>query len=412
MARIERGKHFLNLCCGENALLKFIFLLISILFIVEELYTFFILKPTLNKKIKTNLTKDDFPIFTVCPDPSLDLGEMALLGYYDIYSYKAGLGQESIIGWDANQTDSVQNISNKISLLKTVKDCPEWGIVFYKPHEHDVEDPGIEELEFQLTRAMFPYHLCCRVQTPEATKKFPITGLEIGIMNKSYSSFTVLVNDKVSHSIFEQHNSKVLGNNIRSPQRLGEFGRNSYKLKIHRDISLESDPNSDCVDYKKSGDYDKCLEAEIINQMMQFANCTPPWMTENDDLWCKKEHASSLMEINTKFFLNFINDLNSGQVDHGKCSTPCRKYSYYSTGLGFMDSMDTTGVTIFFDKIIDDTVTEFKIDSVTLLTRFGGVIGLTKNLLWIVLLFISIGGYFVSSPSGKVIQKNSKRYRK
>ena len=71
-----------------------------------------------------------------------------------------------------------------------------------------------------------------------------------------------------------------------------------------------------------------------------------------------------------------------------------------STGLGFMESMGSSGVNIFFDKIIDDTVTEFKIDSVTLLTRFGGIIGLTKNLLWIVLLFMTLAGYFVSSPKG------------
>ena len=91
MTRKGTGKTLLNLWCGENAFLKFLFLLISVLFIGEELYTFFILKPTLNKKVKTNLTKDDFPTFTVCPDPAYDLEAMGDLGYYDIYSYKTGL---------------------------------------------------------------------------------------------------------------------------------------------------------------------------------------------------------------------------------------------------------------------------------------------------------------------------------
>ena len=37
------------------------------------------------------------------------------------------------------------------------------------------------------------------------------------------------------------------------------------------------------------------------------------------------------------------------------------------------------------DKIIDDTVFEFKIDSITLLTRFGGSVSSGRTLLWILL---------------------------
>ena len=255
-----------------------------------------------------------------------------------------------------------------------------------------------------LTRAMFPYHLCCRVMIPEAVKKYPMTGIEINFKNKSYVSVTLLVNDKVSHSIFEQHNSKALGDNLQSPPGRG---LNNYKLKINREISIESDPQSNCFDYPEAGDYDKCLEAEIIKQMSHFVNCTPPWMTENENLWCRKEHAAGLMDIDPRYYLEFMNDLISGQFDHGKCSAPCKKYSYHSTGLGFVDNPEYSGVTIFFDKIIDDTIYEFKIDSITLLTRFGGIIGVTKNLLWIVLLFMSIACYFLSSPNGKVKEEIS-----
>ena len=230
-----------------------------------------------------------------------------------------------------------------------------------------------------------------------------MTGIEIGFSNKSYDSITVLVNDKVSHSTFEQHNSKVLGDNLQSPQG----GLNNYKLKIRREISMESDPNSDCLDYHEAGDYDKCLEAEMIKQMRHFVNCTPPWMTENENLWCRQGDAPGLRSIDPRHYLGFMNDMISGQVDHGKCSAPCKKYSFYSTGLGFVENLNYSGVTIFFDKIIDDTIFEYKIDSLTLLTRFGGIIGLTRNLLWVVLLFITIAGYFLSSPKWESERGNS-----
>ena len=140
----------------------------------------------------------------------------------------------------------------------------------------------------------------------------------------------------------------------------------------------------------------------MIQQMNSFVNCTPPWMTENENLWCRQEHAQGLRDIDPRHYLGFMNDMISGQVDYGKCSAPCRKYSFYSTGLGFMENLAFSGVSIFFDKIIDDTIYGYKIDLLTLLTRFGGIIGLTRNLLWIVLLFITIAGYFYSSKSGKV----------
>ena len=409
MDRKGTVKTLTNLFCGENAVLKALFLLLSILFIWEELYTFFILKPTLSKKVKTSLTKDDFPTFMVCPDPGYDLNEMSDLGYNDIWYYKAGLsstsgytGLPSVMGWDANQTDSVKNVSSRVSLLKSVEDCPDFATVFWKPQEDD--DDAYEFLQFELTRAMFPYHLCCRVLIPKAAGKYPLDGTDISFTNKSYESITLLVSDKVSHTIFEQHSYKTLGDNLISPQK-GE-GVNLYKLKMHRETNLESDPQSNCLDYTESGEYDRCLEAEIINKMQSFVNCTPPWMTDNENLWCGQEHASEVKNINPDHFLGFMNDIFSGQVDHGKCSVPCRKYSYYSTGLGSMKSNVLTGVTIYFDKIIDDTITEFKVDSVTLLTRFGGILGLTRNLLWLVLLVMTIASYFLSTPSGSLRERN------
>ena len=67
------------------------------------------------------------------------------------------------------------------------------------------------------------------------------------------------------------------------------------------------------------------------------------------------------------------------------------------------------GSRISFNKIIDDTITEFIIDySVTLLTRFGGVLGLTKNLFWSVLMYITLASYFVSSLSGTK-KRNSRK---
>ena len=254
-------------------------------------------------------------------------------------------------------------------------------------------------LTFQLARAMYPYHLCCKVDVPQAAQKYPIAGVRIGISNKSYNSFRVLVSDQVSYSVFQQHNMRAQGQDIKSPETYS--GHNTYKLKIYREVSLETDPNVQCIDYENPGDFDQCLKDEFTRQMGKFINCTAPWMTGNEEMWCRGEHASDLMDISFGPYADFMNDLSFGQANHGLCLNPCKKYNYLSTALGFIASNDVKGVTLYFDRTIDETVSEFQIGFLTLLGRFGGIIGLTKNLLWIILLVMSITSYFLVTMKPK-----------
>ena len=50
-------------------------------------------------------------------------------------------------------------------------------------------------------------------------------------------------------------------------------------------------------------------------------------------------------------------------------------------------------MTISFGKVIEKTVSELQINTRTLITRFGGIIGVGKNLLWIIILGISGIGF-------------------
>ena len=50
-------------------------------------------------------------------------------------------------------------------------------------------------------------------------------------------------------------------------------------------------------------------------------------------------------------------------------------------------------MTISFGKVVEKTVSELQINTRTLITRFGGIIGVGKNLLWIIILGISGIGF-------------------
>ena len=62
---------------------------------------------------------------------------------------------------------------------------------------------------------------------------------------------------------------------------------------------------------------------------------------------------------------------------------------YRSEQVGYIDTMDRSGVILSFDSVVEQTNSELQIDKITLLTRCGGIIGVGKNLLWIIIFILS-----------------------
>ena len=60
---------------------------------------------------------------------------------------------------------------------------------------------------------------------------------------------------------------------------------------------------------------------------------------------------------------------------------------------GLVESLNKAGVIALFDLEVEQTVTKLQIDYITFLTRVGGIIGVGKNLAWILIFaFSSLGG--------------------
>ena len=57
--------------------------------------------------------------------------------------------------------------------------------------------------------------------------------------------------------------------------------------------------------------------------------------------------------------------------------------------IGLVESQDRFGLAVVFDKVVEQTLTDWQITPLTLLTRFGGIIGVGKNFLWILIFFFS-----------------------
>ena len=74
----------------DYGFLKIFFIVLCALVIFQELYVFFILKPTLTKSVKSSIEKDDFPEILICPEPSSYGEQLVKHGYNEMYSYAVG----------------------------------------------------------------------------------------------------------------------------------------------------------------------------------------------------------------------------------------------------------------------------------------------------------------------------------
>ena len=117
----------------DYRMLKFCFLILTLYLLAEELRAYLILKPTLTSLSQDRLKPSHFPNILICPIPSFDLGELQSLGYEHSHDYTMGVSPfYQSDGWVGNQSVmGAAEISQRISIIKTIQDCPEIIGQFY-----------------------------------------------------------------------------------------------------------------------------------------------------------------------------------------------------------------------------------------------------------------------------------------
>ena len=58
---------------------------------------------------------------------------------------------------------------------------------------------------------------------------------------------------------------------------------------------------------------------------------------------------------------------------------------YEAENVGSVRTDNKSGVYIDFENTVEEKRTQYQITFITLLTRFGGVVGVWKNLLWVII---------------------------
>ena len=100
----------------------------------------------------------------------------------------------------------------------------------------------------------------------------------------------------------------------------------------------------------------------------------------------------------TEYLLMRIVD---GFEDDASCFKPCSQMKFDSRVTRIDGREDKFGLFIQFEDIIKVQKSAFVIDSITLMTRIGGIIGVGKEFLWIVVLCF----YFLNFISTFIFKK-------
>ena len=259
-----------------------IILTVSCIFLLwEQLYKYLVLKPTLTRTGRRDLSVDDFPVMTFCPIKHVDMTKLSSFGYEDLTEYKLGIQKneslKSLIGWSGNSSASLSEVIEDISLLKTEKDCPYSNNSFVR-----YDDDVTTLLEFELTDALFPYHRCCKIVVPEHSKSSVVSFVHVSFKEeeKPYSSFFLYLSDQFAYTRFEPLGTRMSGKDI-TPDPDHPNVSMMYRISLTEEEHLEDDPNYECIGYKKPREYDDCLEQFLLDKSINLLNCSPPYLSSN-----------------------------------------------------------------------------------------------------------------------------------
>ena len=285
----------------EYRILKICFVGLTTYLLVNEMRVFLIDKPTLTSRTQTKMYPEIFPEILICPEQAFDLDSLLKLGYYASYYYGHGYLPNNLVTWLGNQTImNVTEVADKVSSIKSLDHCPK---VYGTFKTHGQEQIQEIELSLELTRVSYPHGRCCRVIKPKEAENNVVTYISFYMKYSKFTNYTtgleMHLSDKNSASLVKPEKFVLDGPSLKVNSK--QEGYKRYNIQVLEEVHVEGDPEFPCRNYKFNGEYNKCLEDEFTRQSLELLNCTPPWMTDNQNIWCQ-QNVNGTEEQRSKFW--------------------------------------------------------------------------------------------------------------
>ena len=150
-------------------------------------------------------------MFELCISPTIGYE----LSYY--YTFGELDANNTGFGWVGNQTElDVSQVVERISVIKSVSDCPELYAAF-RVNQKIV----YEEISMNLTRVKYPNGRCCRAIEPELAKTEVVNSIFFREFVQDFpqmnvTGFQMFLSDKTSASFFHPLKFNIDGEQLKS----------------------------------------------------------------------------------------------------------------------------------------------------------------------------------------------------
>ena len=168
-----------------------------------------------------------------------------------------------------------------------------------------------------------------------------------------------------------------------------ELDNDSNRIRVNRTVRLEDAPQSNCKNYAKDKSFGNCLEKDVQDTLIPLLGCIPLWFPSGNFKSCDRKLNLSL--TTQEELLSLFADVHLDNVDAFSCALPCESISIWSELVMEDKATDNNYISIRLIQNLEEVITNISFDFLHgLLPAIGGDIGLTRNVLWIFLLFTTL----------------------
>ena len=120
-------------------------------------------------------------------------------------------------------------------------------------------------------------------------------------------------------------------------------------------------------------------------------------MTDDKSIWCPGLLKYNMTGKTYTQYSRFLAALFTSDGNPGNCSVPCTIKRYVASEIGIKQRKDgLSGIQIVFEKDVKTTKSAWTISSLSLTSKVGGFIGISKNFLWLIIMIASSVGLLIS----------------
>ena len=308
-----------------NTLFQLLCASFTIVFIFEEMYTYYVIKPTVEHAEVQELTPETVPEILVCADPGFDEHNLVENGYDEIYNYALGIlhdpeDHDDLLfkGWAGNSTDETANsLLEKLVKLKSVEEVA----------VYEVENVTTQTVaKKRLKHVNYPYGQCVQVSHISDFENYLQIRRPRGL-NGTSDKIIVLLRDPANSADIRPISFEMSGDKIYSTRhdRQAERLKKYYKIKIKRHIHYQNDPHFPCKIYSIDDTFNDCRHHEIEDHLKKLLGCVPPLFSPDEETACNVRFSKSKEESH-EILANIEKVFKSYESE--KCKTPCTKTTY------------------------------------------------------------------------------------